>query len=180
PADVKLRDQLSGNRYVGTGIQIRYNQKEEHAQIITPFRRSPAHKAGARPGDLIVRVDGKDTHKVALPKVVEWLRGEENTVVTMDVRQPGAKEKRTLKITRVVVPFDTVLGYRRGRDTDWTYRVDEKTGVGYVALRSMTSSALHELRKLEEPLRKEGIKALVIDLRFAYGEPAEYAARTAD
>ena len=56
PRDVKAHEMIAGNRYVGTGIQIRKNDKEKLTQIVIPFPGGPARKAGARPGDLIVEV----------------------------------------------------------------------------------------------------------------------------
>src|SRR5262245_20952751 len=48
-AERRAMEQFGGNRYVGTGIQIRYNAKEKLAQLVSPFRNGPAHNAGARP-----------------------------------------------------------------------------------------------------------------------------------
>jgi carboxyl-terminal processing protease len=126
-------------------------------------------------------VDGKDLTGVGLQKAIEWLRGEEGTSFTMVVRQPGA-EPRTLKLTRTVVPFDDVYGFRRAGD-GWTFRV-EKDGkpspVGYLAVRALRSSTLHELRKLEPKLRAEGARALVLDFRFAAGGSLRHVALVAD
>lgn len=165
-ASYKAIEQVSHNRYVGTGIQISWNPKENLTEIINPFPGGPARKAGARPGDLIVAVDGVSMARVPLAKVVEALRGEEGTPVTMVVRQTGATEQRTLKMTRGVVPFAMLLGYRRAGEEDWNYRVDSAAPIGYVRVSRITSSAVHELRQIERRLQTDGCKALVLDLRF--------------
>ncbi len=166
----KLVAQVDGNRYIGIGVQLKRNDDEHYPQIMNPFRRGVAHQAGARPGDLITEVNGKSTKGVELPKVVEWLRGEEGTTLTLVVRQPGAAETRTLRLIRSVVPFDTVLGFRREGDDAWEYRIAADEGIGYVRINGIRSSTLHELRKIEPRLRAAGVRALVIDLRFAGGE----------
>src|SRR5207245_10032616 len=51
---LKASDQISGNRYVGTGIQIRYSQDEKLAQIVVAFHNGPAYRAGMREHDFIV------------------------------------------------------------------------------------------------------------------------------
>jgi C-terminal peptidase prc len=180
PADaVRIQKQLEANRYIGIGIQLGMHPKEQYARIITPFRRSPAHKAGARPGDLIVSVDGKDTHKVPLNKVVDWLRGAEGSKLTVRVRQPGSEEVRTLKMTRSVVPFDTIVGYRRGTESDWSYRIQDSPAA-YAAVTAFRSSTLHELRRVERQARKEGAGALILDLRQSGGGLLGHGALVAD
>jgi C-terminal peptidase prc len=180
PRDQTVRDQISGNRYVGTGIQIRLHAEEKVVQIVTPFRGGPAHKAGARPGDLILEVDGKTTRDRTLSEVIEMLRGKEGSEVSVVVQQPGADEKRTLKMVRSVVPFENVFGFRRAADDSWVYRIDASGPVAYAAVRSLTSSTLHELRQLEKRLKAEGAEALVLDLRSNPGGELEHAALVAD
>ena len=181
PADVyRAIEQASHNRYVGTGIQIRYNQQEKRTQLVTPFRDGPAHKAGARPGDLIVEIAGKDTKGMPLGEVVERLRGEEGTPVRVVVRQPGSDERRTLKMIRSVAFIDSVQGCRRDGDSGWTFRARPGEPIGYLCVKSLTTSTLHELRQAERRLRDEGLRALVLDLRGAGGEHVQQAALVAD
>ena len=78
-SSLKVSEQLQGNRYVGIGIQLAVNNAEKLPQITNPFGRGPAWRAGVRPGDLIVEVDGRDTRGVELMKIVDWLRGQEGT-----------------------------------------------------------------------------------------------------
>jgi C-terminal peptidase prc len=167
-SEVRVNSQVSANRYVGIGIQIGRDEKAKRAVVVDPFRRGTAYKAGVKPRDLIVRVDGKDTHGVPLMKVVDWLRGEEGTAVEIEVRQPGEDKGRTYTITRAPVPFDTVFGYRSTGD-GWRYRIDPGRPAGYVHVGSITSSTLHELRQAERRLRAEGGRAVVLDLRFSGG-----------
>jgi carboxyl-terminal processing protease len=177
---VRRMDAAAANRYVGTGIQIRLDQKEKLPQIVNPFRTGPAYRTGAKPGDLILQVDGRDMHGVALGQAVKWIAGEKGTPVTFVVRQPGAKETRTLRMIRGVVPFDTVYGYRRKGKEGWAYRIDPAAPIAYVRVSSLTSSILHELRQAEQQLRSEGARALVLDLRFSQDQgdmhPAELVA----
>jgi carboxyl-terminal processing protease len=165
---VRINSQLSANRYVGIGIQIGRDEKANRAFVVDPFRKGTAYKAGVKPKDLIVRVDGKDTHGVPLMKVVDWLRGQEGTTVEVEVRQPDDDKGRTYTITRAPVPFDTVFGHSITRD-GWRYRIDPAHPVGYVHLSNITSSSLHELRQAERRLRAEGCRAVVLDLRFCNG-----------
>jgi carboxyl-terminal processing protease len=180
PMEDKRLEQIMGNRYEGTGVQVGIDNDSKMVKIITPVRRGPMHRAGARPGDLIVRVNDVDVTKASLTRVVSLLSGKAGTPVTVVVRQPGAKEARTLKIQRAVIPFETVQGYRRADKEDWTYRADQAAGIAYVVVRSITSSTLHELRQIERRLKADGCRALVLDLRYTSGGTLGHAAQLAD
>ena len=164
---VKVMEQINNNRYVGIGIKVATDPAERRPTI-TPLRRGPAHTGGVKAGDLLLEVDGKDTRGVPLETVVEWARGADGSNMTIVVKQPGESELRTLRLTRGVVPFDSVFGYVRNGE-DWDYRADPDAGIGYLWLKSITVSTLHELRQAERRLRADGVKALVLDLRFGAG-----------
>jgi C-terminal peptidase prc len=180
PLDLKRHEMIAGNRYVGTGIQIRRNDKEKLAQIMVPFPGGPARKAGARPGDLIVEVDGKSMKGLPLSTVVERLQGEAGTKVSMTVRQPDESKMRLLPMIRSVIPFSSVQGYRRTGEESWSHFVGEKTGIGYLSLDNIGISTPLDLRKIEPILREGGARALVLDLRFTHGDDVRHAALTAD
>ncbi len=170
-AAVKLESQLRGNRYVGIGVLLAANEKEPFAQITVPYRRGPARKAGSLPGDLLLEVDGKSMRGLLdLEKVAALLRGAEGTTVTIVVRQPGAAETRTLKLTRAVIPFDSLFGFRRAGEEGWDYRTDPEARIAYVWVKSLKASTLHELAQVERRLDADGMRGLVLDFRFSQGD----------
>lgn len=178
--DAKAQEVIAANRYVGTGIQIRLDEKEKLTQIVIPFAGGPARRAGSKPGDLIVEVDGKSMAGLSLQEVVTRLRGEEGTAVTALVRQPGASETRLLKMVREVIPFQTVVGYRRISEEGWDFKPDPALPVALLRLTQVNSSTLHELRRAERQLRGEGYRGLVLDLRGAAPGSLVHAAQVAD
>src|SRR5262249_343368 len=133
-----------------------------------------------KPGDLILEVNGKSTEGVSIRDLVDMIRGEEGTPVTFVVRQPGETETRTLKMVRGVVPFENVLGLKRGGAAAWGFRVQPGMPAASVQISSITSSTVHELRRVEQSLQAAGFKALVLDLRQAHGESIHQAALLAD
>lgn len=168
PQAIRIAEQLAGNRYVGIGIQIHLNKEEDRPEILNPFSRGTAYKAGIRPGDIIWEVEGKDTKHVPIAKIVEWLRGEEGTKVTVTIKQASSKEQRKFTMSRAKVPIPTVLGYRQQGEDKWEYKID--SNIGYVWIRSINSSTVHELRQIEQALRAEGVKGLVLDMRDSHGQ----------
>jgi C-terminal peptidase prc len=169
--EVKRMDAIAGNRYVGIGIQIAAHKSEQLPQITLPIRGGVAHRAGVQPGDLLLKVDGKSTEgMVNLEQVVALLQGEEGTPVTIVVRQPGSTEERTVRMTRAVIPFDSLFGFRRTSGEGWDYLADREARIGYVWVSSISSSTLHELQQLERRLLADGARALVLDFRLSSGQ----------
>jgi C-terminal peptidase prc len=169
PDQVKAAEAGSANRYVGIGIQLRIHPDLKLPQIVTPVGNGPARKGGVEPEDLILEVDGKSTRDVPLGKVVQWLRGDEGTSFTILVRAPDSEKTRTLKFTRTVVPFESVIGYRRASEDAWDFRLGAKSPIAYLRLEQLRTSTPHELRQVERRLRSEGIRAVVLDVRNGGG-----------
>ncbi len=177
--DLKFLGIHGGNRYVGTGIQIRTHETG-YSQIIIPFAGGPARRAGARPGDLILAVDGLDMKGHPLSDVVKRIGGQEGKPVTLTVRQPKAKAKRDLHMVRGVVPFENVVGYRRTGETSWEFRPDPAVPIAYLRFEDLTTSTAHQLRKIEQQIIHSGERALVLDLRDLRAEELHYAEQVAD
>src|SRR5262249_36850210 len=110
----------------------------------------------------------------------ELLRGPEGTEVTMHVRRPGSSDTRAMKMVRAVVPFTSVEGYQRRGEDDWDYRASGDGSIAYLRMSGVQISTPHELKQLEGRLRREGFRALVLDLRFSRGERAQDALLVAD
>ncbi len=160
--ELKVEEQLKSNRYVGVGIALAHDGDRGLPSITMVFPKGPAHGAGARDQDLILEVDGTDTHKMPLAEVVQLLRGPEGTAVTIVVRQPEADESRTLEMARGVVPINTIT-------KSGTYKIGGAVPVSYVQIGTLRSSTLHELRQAEQEMREEGTQAVILDLRNANG-----------
>jgi carboxyl-terminal processing protease len=171
-----VQEQISANRYVGIGIALRKDAgKDDRPRVLNTIARGAARKAGMLAGDVIETVDGKETKDIALGQVVDWLRGDEGTTVIVSVRQPDAKESRTLKMVRAKVPFEHVFGYRRISDEEFDFKVDPSAPIAYVRIGNLSISSLHELRQFERKLHGKGFRALVLDLRGNPGGSLQHA-----
>ena len=114
----------------------------------------PADRAGVKDGDLIEEIDGVATKGMALREVVDRLRGDEGTDVTIKVRQPKETKSRTMTITRGQLPHPTIEGVRKRPDGDWEVRFEGLPDpIGYLKITEIGASTPHELRKLAQQTR---------------------------
>jgi carboxyl-terminal processing protease len=163
--ELKVQEQIQGNRYVGIHIQVRYDDKEKRTVIQALVPGGPADRAGAKKDDRIEQVNGVDTTGLSLAQVVDRIRGPEGTEVVLVVRQPKAKEARTLKMVRGTLFVPTVLGVRKRSSGDWDFDLGGPDKIAYLQIQDITASTPHELRKLAGELQSQGFRQLVLDLR---------------
>jgi len=153
-------------KFGGIGIQI--GMRRGLLTVISPLEGTPAYEAGVLAGDMIIEIDGKSTDGIRLDDAVKTLTGEAGTKVTITVRHvTGGVEKIT--ITRAMIEVPTVKGLRRDENNEWVYMVDEEKKIGYVRVASFVENSVPDLRAAVEQMQKDGMKALILDLRFDPG-----------
>jgi carboxyl-terminal processing protease len=95
---------LAGKFY---GIGAELGLRNNNIVIVTPLKNSPAEKAGIRPGDIIIKVDGKDVTNWTLFEAISKIRGEKSTQVKLTLLREGQDEEIEISITRdeIDIPF---------------------------------------------------------------------------
>lgn len=86
--------------FSGVGLKIS-KREEEYAKISSVEPNSPAEKAGIKPGYEIVEIDGKSTLELPINDIIQKIRGEEGTEVTLRIKKSDSEELQTYKLTRV-------------------------------------------------------------------------------
>ena len=81
-----LREEQRG-KYYGVGMQV--GPRNNKVIVIAPFAGAPAYRAGIRPGDIIIAVDGKQTDNMSTSDVAELLKGPKGTDVKITVLREG-------------------------------------------------------------------------------------------
>ncbi len=163
----KVAEQFAGNRYVGPQIALGMGEKTQRPVMADVFPGGPADRAGIQNGDLMEEIDGVATEGQELDAVVDRLRGEDGTDVTIKVRRPKDNTVRTLTITRGTLPRATIGGYRKRLSGEWTLRINGPAPIGCLRINEIMASTPHEARKLAARMESEGLRALVLDLRGA-------------
>ncbi len=151
----------------GIGIQIGI----EHGQlkVISPLLGTPAYRAGLESGDVILEIDGKSAEGIQIDEAVKRLKGDADTKVTLTIRHAGSREKESVTITRELVHVDTVLGESRKSDDSWDFMLDSDKHIGYIRITAFSRDTAPDAKRVLKELEKEGLKGLILDLRFNPG-----------
>jgi carboxyl-terminal processing protease len=184
PEDLAKFNEAVEQEFGGVGIQVHFDREHRNIQVMTPLPGSPAYKAGIRAGDRIVEIEGKPVKDFAenreLPTAVEMLKGEVGKSVTIGVQHPGSSDVEKVTLTREIITLDTVLGDTRHEDGTWDYMLDSEKKIGYLRLTHFTRRSAEEMRSALRELRKQGMQALVLDLRYNPGGLLQAAVEIAD
>lgn len=154
-------------RFGGLGIRI-LQSPDGFVNIVQPMAGTPAMKAGLHSGDKIIKVDGKSIENTALEDVVNTLRGEVGTDVTITIVRPGRNMPFDVTITRGIINFPSVRNIM----------IEDQ--IGYIAISSFTAETAKELGKSLDELEKDGMNALIIDLRNNTGGMMSSAVAVSD
>lgn len=151
-------------KYVGVGMVVQ-KRVNEPLVVVSPIEDGPGYKVGMKPKDKIIAIDGEPTYKLTSEEAVEKLKGKENTKVKVTVVREGLKEAKEIEITRAVVE----LKYVKSK------MIDEKDKIGYLRLTQFGENVYPDVVKALEDLQKQGMKALVFDLRSNPGGALDQA-----
>src|SRR6516165_3758348 len=92
-----LREDQRG-KYYGVGMTV--GPRNNKVIVIAPFVGTPAYRAGIRPGDVIVAVDGKPTDNMSTSDVAELLKGPKGTTVKITVLREGTEKPIDFNVVR--------------------------------------------------------------------------------
>src|SRR3954462_13214021 len=148
-AYAQLHEEQQG-KYYGVGMQV--GPRNSKVIVIAPFVGTPAYRAGIRPGDVIVAVDGKPTDNMNTSEVADLLKGPKGTTVRITMLREGSEKPLDFVVTRDEIP---------------RYSVDLKfmlrPGIGYVHVNGFTENTEHEVQQALDEFGD--LKGLILDLR---------------
>ncbi len=155
------------NKFTGIGILIARKSGLLTAESLLPD--TPAYSSGLDAGDVIEKVDGIDTKDMTLECAVKRITGPAGTKVTLTVRSPGEDQARDITITRAEITVPTISGWQRTEQGNWIYMTDEADKIGYVSITNFGQMTSSDLEKALAILEAEGMRGLILDLRFNNG-----------
>ena len=157
----RLQDDTEG-QFGGLGFVVQL--RDGHITVVTPMEDTPGFRAGILPGDRIMAIDGKPTAKYSLEDAVKLLRGEPGTTVVVTIQRPSSGETRDYSMVRAIIQVDMVKDINGKQEFPL-----EPTGIGYVRIIQFGDQTGDELEMALQKLKDQGLKALIIDLRWNPG-----------
>lgn len=139
-------------RFGGLGIEI--TLKDGLITVITPLEDTPAWKAGIKTGDKIVKIDNEVTRGFSLSEGVKKMRGKPGTKVTITVLREKESKLLDFTLTRDIIKIRDIKEARILQD-----------GIAYIRLSEFREDTADELGKALAKLEKDGMQALIFDLR---------------
>ncbi|MGN7395496.1 S41 family peptidase [Peribacillus frigoritolerans] len=135
------------------GIGAEIQEQDGQIMVVSPIKGSPAEKAGVKPNDIILSVDGKSVEGLSSSEAVLKIRGEKGTKVDLSISRAGESEPIKLTIKRDTIPIETV----------YAEMLDD--GVAKIQVTSFSEHTVQELKTALEEMSKKDMKGLVLDLR---------------
>ncbi len=145
-------DETEGKEFGGVGMMVTY--KEGTLIVIAPMEDTPAFKAGVKPGDVVLEIDGKQTSTMNLDECVKMLKGPSGTSVDLELVREGQEKSISLRLVRENIEVSTVKSGKIVED-----------GIAYLRITQFNIPTAPKLDEELSKLKEKGMKALVIDLR---------------
>lgn len=153
-------------KYVGIGIYITSNTKENQLLILSPMKGSPAEEAGLKAGDVILKIDGKEYTGEQLTEATNILKAEEGTKVKLEILREEKTfevevERRSIKVSHIESSI-------------------KENNIGYIQISTFDEGCYKEFLENYNTLKEKNIKGLIIDLRNNGGGIVEESINIAD
>ena len=167
PDDYDEFNMAANQEYVGVGIEV--GQFSGRIIISQVFEQGSANAGGILSGDFIVGVDGVDTREESLGEVIDRIRGEPGSMVSLDIERPITAEAHSFDLERRAIALDSVVDVEMATET-----------VGYMRVRQFIDETDLEMVSAIHRLNAEGMQGLIIDLRGNPGGRLDIAVRMSE
>ena len=138
------------------GIGIVFNASTDTITVLSVIPKGPSSEAGVRPGDRIVKIDGRTVAGKKIPQdsMVRLMRGKRGTRVKLGVKRASLDELVNIEVTRAPIEIHSI---------ETAFMLDNE--IGFVRLSQFSRTSFNEIHSALARLREEGMRGVIIDLR---------------
>jgi carboxyl-terminal processing protease len=159
---------IDGN-YTGLGLSVMID--DGAVKVVSPFKGSPADKAGIKAGDYITHLDGKLIYDTDLDDAVEQMRGAPGTSIRLTIYRAGRDEPFDVTVTRGLIDLEPVTSKL------------EKGNIGVISVNEFSRDVGSDVFAAWEALKRQAggrMNGLVLDLRQNPGGSLDEAVALSD
>lgn len=154
PSDVQTENQQLSGKFTGIGIYLHQDTQTKQIIINSPIPGAPAEKAGLKPGDIIIAVNGSSVVGKDLPAVSALISGKPGTSVNITVQRPGTTQPLTFKITRAQIQVPNVL-----------LHYIPQSHIAHIQIIQFADGITSQLKDEVNQAKRMGATKIILDLR---------------
>jgi carboxyl-terminal processing protease len=166
PQMVQEQYDFTRGQFEGVGAEVQ--MKDGHVVIVAPIDDSPAQRAGLRPSDIILKVNGEDITGLPLDQAVGRILGPAGTSVTLTILNPDTGRMRDVTLVRARITLHHV-----------TWQRLPNTTVAHVRIAAFSQGVTQDLQQALTEIHQGGLTGLILDLRNDPGGLLDEAVGTA-
>lgn len=146
----QFSEQIEGS-FTGIGAEV--SMEDGKVVVVSPIKGSPAEQAGIKPKDILLSVNGESFEGLGLNEAVAKIRGPKGTKAKVKVKRPGTANELEFSIVRDDIALETV------------YSSMKQGNIGVIEVTEFSMNTADRFTQELASLEKQGMKALVIDVR---------------
>ncbi len=151
PKETEEFEKALAGVYEGVGMEV--GVKKEQLTVIAPLKGTPAQKVGLRPGDKILKVDGKITSDLSIEKAVNLIRGPKGTEVVLTIARESWEEPRDIRIKRAKIKIPSL---------EWEFK---KSNIVYIQIYQFNEPLISDFKKASTQILFSPAEKIILDLR---------------
>lgn len=155
--DYKELQLSTTGQYYGIGAGLTQDLDTMVVSITKVYKGTPSETAGLKNDDIIVTVDGVDGTSMEVSELVKLIRGEAGTTVHLEIYRPDTGEYLDFDVERADITLPS---------TDYEML---ENGMGYILIDAFETDTAHQFSTAVEDLTAQGMKALILDVRYNPG-----------
>jgi len=136
------------------GIGIEITIKDGLLTVISPIEDTPAWRANIEPNDVIVKIDGELTKGISLNEAIKKIRGTPKTKVSITILKHSNRNIEDITLERDIIKIKSIKRSLILEDR-----------IGYIRIVEFREKTVDDLIEALEKLKKDNLKALIIDVR---------------
>lgn len=145
----RFQQDLSGS-FQGIGVEV--GIRKSQLTVIAPLDGTPGQKAGLKSGDMIFKIDGKDTANMTTDEAVNIIRGAKGTEVTLTIFREGWSDTKDIKIVRDTIKIASMK---------WELKDD----IAYIKINQFNETLSDDFRTAALQILNSPAKGIIVDLR---------------